>query len=247
MTSAAVTHSIAGLDQSHFSHLCGLRVSLPARGSISVVGPETGLGVAQLLVHGNGDYEVIESEGGHIDFAPIDSIDDAILLGRRERYGRVSVERLASGPGMVNIYACAPRRPRGGDARSGRVVGGGDGRRRSPVAVCARALVPRSDRRGYCAGSRRRGSGDRWGFGAAARQFCCRRADTRRASPPKADPRRAWRIFRSGSSLIRIRACSAPGWPWRAVTMPGHPWHCENRAGRLHEVGAPYRFLAATA
>ena len=44
------------------------------------------------------------TEGGHIDFAPLDSIEDAILAKLRKRYRRVSVERVVSGPGLVEIY-----------------------------------------------------------------------------------------------------------------------------------------------
>jgi glucokinase len=47
---------------------------------------------------------VIETEGGHIDFAPLDSIEDEILNHLRKRFRRVSVERLASGQGLANIY-----------------------------------------------------------------------------------------------------------------------------------------------
>jgi glucokinase len=44
------------------------------------------------------------TEGGHIDFAPLDSIEDAVLAKLRKRYRRVSVERVVSGPGLVEIY-----------------------------------------------------------------------------------------------------------------------------------------------
>jgi glucokinase len=70
---------------------------------ISVIGPGTGLGVAALLRHGK-DYEVIETEGGHADFAPLDSLEDRILLELRNSFRRVSVERLVSGRGLMNIY-----------------------------------------------------------------------------------------------------------------------------------------------
>jgi glucokinase len=56
-----------------------------------------------VLRHKN-TYHVIESEGGHIDFAPLDSIDDALLARLRARYRRVSAERVCSGPGLANIY-----------------------------------------------------------------------------------------------------------------------------------------------
>jgi glucokinase len=71
---------------------------------ISVVGPGTGLGVAQLLRRG-GQCHVVETEGGHIDFAPLDAIEDRILAHLRERYRRVSVERLAAGMGLANIHS----------------------------------------------------------------------------------------------------------------------------------------------
>jgi glucokinase len=70
---------------------------------ISVVGPGTGLGVAQVLRR-DGCTHVIESEGGHIDFAPVDEIEDMILARLRKRYRRVSAERIVSGSGLAHIY-----------------------------------------------------------------------------------------------------------------------------------------------
>ncbi len=99
----AVAHAVAQLDASHFRHLCGEDRPLPEEGVISIVGPGTGLGVAQLLRRG-GHYHVIETEGGHIDFAPLDPLEDRILAELRKRYRRVSVERIAAGPGLLNIY-----------------------------------------------------------------------------------------------------------------------------------------------
>jgi glucokinase len=99
----AVAHAVAQLGPEHFSHLCGPERPLPEEGVISIVGPGTGLGVAQLLRRG-GRYHVIETEGGHIDFAPLDSLEDRILLQLRQRHRRVSVERVASGMGLTNLY-----------------------------------------------------------------------------------------------------------------------------------------------
>lgn len=99
----AVAHAVAQLDGSHFRHLCGDDRPFPEEGVISVVGPGTGLGVA-LLLRRDGRYHVIETEGGHVDFAPLDSLEDRILVQLRERYRRVSVERVASGMGLANIY-----------------------------------------------------------------------------------------------------------------------------------------------
>jgi glucokinase len=100
----AVGHAVARAGDEHFVHLTGPEASLPARGTISIVGPGTGLGVAHIWRDGEGSYRVQPTEGGHIDFAPLDSIEDAILARLRQRYRRVSVERVVSGPGLVDIY-----------------------------------------------------------------------------------------------------------------------------------------------
>jgi glucokinase len=99
----AVAHAVAQLGDEHFRHLCGAARPLPEDGVISIVGPGTGLGVAQLLRR-DGRYHVIETEGGHIDFAPLDPFEDQILASLRKRYRRVSVERVASGMGLGNLY-----------------------------------------------------------------------------------------------------------------------------------------------
>lgn len=99
----AVAHAVAQLPDEHFDAVLGPAAPLPRNGVISIVGPGTGLGVAHLFVDG-GDYRVTECEGGHIDFAPLDSLEDAILVRLRQRYRRVSAERIVSGPGLANIH-----------------------------------------------------------------------------------------------------------------------------------------------
>jgi glucokinase len=99
----AVAHAVASLPASDFQHLCGPDRDLPGNGIISVLGPGTGLGVA--ILHKQGEsYDVIETEGGHIDFAPLDSLEDRILQQLRKNFRRVSVERLVAGRGLWNIY-----------------------------------------------------------------------------------------------------------------------------------------------
>lgn len=100
----AVAHAVAQAPAAAFSHICGPDVALPDHGVVSVVGPGTGLGVAQLVRHGAPGYQVIATEGGHIDFAPLDAFEDALLAMLRKRMRRVSVERIASGPGIRPIY-----------------------------------------------------------------------------------------------------------------------------------------------
>ena len=100
---AAVAHAVAQAGPEHFIHLTGPDAPLPTTGAISVVGPGTGLGVAQLWRDPAG-YRVQPTEGGHVDFAPLDALEDAILARLRQRHRRVSVERVVAGPGIVDIY-----------------------------------------------------------------------------------------------------------------------------------------------
>lgn len=100
----AVGHAVARLPPECFHHLAGPEIDLPAEGTLSVIGPGTGLGVAQVWRDGQGGYRVQATEGGHIDFAPLDTIDDAILATLRQRHTRVSVERVVSGPAIADIF-----------------------------------------------------------------------------------------------------------------------------------------------
>lgn len=100
---AAVAHAVARAEDSEFLHLAGPDQPLGRSGTISVIGPGTGLGVAHVW-RDSATYRVQATEGGHIDFAPRDSIEDAILARLRGRHNRVSVERVVAGPGIVEIY-----------------------------------------------------------------------------------------------------------------------------------------------
>jgi len=101
----AVAHAVQVLGPGHFADICGPQGSLPGTGLISVIGPGTGLGLACLRRTTQGSYEVIETEGGHVDFAPRDALEDAILSKLRGLHTRVSVERIVSGPGLSVIHS----------------------------------------------------------------------------------------------------------------------------------------------
>lgn len=70
---------------------------------MTVYGPGTGLGVAHLVAQ-NERFIPLPCEGGHADFAPVSEIEVEILSFLKRRFGRVSNERLLSGPGLTNIY-----------------------------------------------------------------------------------------------------------------------------------------------
>ena len=77
-----------------------------------IIGPGTGLGVGGLVPCG-ADWVALEGEGGHSAFSPMTEREDAVLRVLREGYGHVSTERLASGPGLVNIYEALCKLDRG--------------------------------------------------------------------------------------------------------------------------------------
>ncbi|MDP1913010.1 glucokinase [Brevundimonas sp.] len=80
----------------------------PAEGdphaAIAVLGPGTGFGVSALVRDSHGNEVAMPSEGGHACFAANDAVEDEILRILRRRYGRVSIERLICGPGLLNLH-----------------------------------------------------------------------------------------------------------------------------------------------
>jgi len=101
----AVAYAVGACAPDQFSHLGGPDTGLPDRGTVSVLGPGTGLGVGLLVKQGGDDWQVLPTEGSHGDFSPVDSVEDAILAHFRQRFGRVSAERVISGPGLTDIHA----------------------------------------------------------------------------------------------------------------------------------------------
>lgn len=74
-----------------------------ARGTIGYLGAGTGLGEGA-LVWSAGEYRVLASEGGHADFAARTPEEWSLADFLRRRHGRVSYERILSGPGLANVY-----------------------------------------------------------------------------------------------------------------------------------------------
>lgn len=105
----AIGHAVAQLPHDSLAHLCGPDTPLPDEGVVSIIGPGTGLGVACLLRR-DGRSFVTATEGGHMDFAPLDEFEDFMLALLRGRYRRVSVERIVAGPGLANIHEALARR-----------------------------------------------------------------------------------------------------------------------------------------
>jgi len=70
---------------------------------ISILGAGTGFGVSCLARYRK-RMVPMATEGGHVGFAPTDEQEIAVLQQLMRRFGRVSVERLLSGPGLENLH-----------------------------------------------------------------------------------------------------------------------------------------------
>lgn len=78
--------------------------AVPQAGHAAVIAAGTGLGEAIMAWDGQ-RHIVLPSEGGHCDFAPNSSQEDALLLFLRKRFGgHVSAERILAGDGFGNLY-----------------------------------------------------------------------------------------------------------------------------------------------
>ncbi|MES2316304.1 MAG: glucokinase [Pseudomonadota bacterium] len=76
---------------------------------VGVLGPGTGLGVSGVIPTVDG-FVTLGSEGGHVNFAPADEREFAILKFAWKEWTHVSNERLISGPGMEIIYRALAQR-----------------------------------------------------------------------------------------------------------------------------------------
>jgi glucokinase len=72
-------------------------------GPIAVISAGTGLGESMAVWDGSA-HRPLPTEGGHADFAPRNELETELLLYLRAEFGRVSYERVLSGPGLRNIY-----------------------------------------------------------------------------------------------------------------------------------------------
>ncbi len=83
--------------------LLALQDGAPTQGNRALIAAGTGLGEA-LLPWDGARWLPVASEGGHTDFGPRDALEDELLHWLRGKYGRVSYERVLSGPGLADLY-----------------------------------------------------------------------------------------------------------------------------------------------
>jgi len=108
------------------------------QGTLAVIGPGTGLGVAG-VVETPGGWTALPTEGGHATLAAADDFESALLAHVRREYAHVSAERLLSGIGMPVLYGAvahllgAPAEELNTESIVERGMNGGD-------PVCGRTL-----------------------------------------------------------------------------------------------------------
>ncbi|QNP39579.1 glucokinase [Lysobacter solisilvae (ex Woo and Kim 2020)] len=100
----AVSWAIPALQPHEYVTLHG-RDDAPLVGPVSVIGPGTGLGVALLVGDAQRGWNAVETEGGHVSFAPLGEEELMIARWLTARFGRVSTERVLSGAGLSYIDA----------------------------------------------------------------------------------------------------------------------------------------------
>ena len=97
----ALAFAVPYLHRSKFAYL--QKGKADPDGNIAVAAVGTGFGQAALL-RGDGGYLPMSSEGGHVDLAPRDTREFALMNYLKKKFGRVSVERVVSGPGIHTVY-----------------------------------------------------------------------------------------------------------------------------------------------
>ena len=83
-------------------------VCLPASGTLAVIGPGTGLGVAGLKQTAQG-WLALPGEGGHASLSAADDFEAALLASVRGEFAHVSAERLLSGIGLPVLHRAVAR------------------------------------------------------------------------------------------------------------------------------------------
>lgn len=101
----SIAYSIPMLDEDDVATIGLVPFEPDRKGDLTfgVLGPGTGLGAGGLLVRDKGIYPIV-GEASHAGFAPETVLQFKVLEQLRQRFERVSSERLISGPGLENIY-----------------------------------------------------------------------------------------------------------------------------------------------
>lgn len=95
-----------GIELLQSNDLISLQTGQPARRGVrAVIGAGTGIGQAIMVWRDDiNGYQVLASEGGHSSFAPVNAIQRELLQYLSDKFECVSLEHVASGQGIENIF-----------------------------------------------------------------------------------------------------------------------------------------------
>jgi glucokinase len=100
-----LTATAQGIPLLNSRELVYLNKARPRKGqNLGLIAPGTGLGMA-LLIYQEDRYISVSSEGGHADFSPNNEDEVELWQYLHKRLGHVSLERVLSGPGLLNVYS----------------------------------------------------------------------------------------------------------------------------------------------
>jgi len=100
----AVAWAVPALGEADCVPLYG-PVDAPLRGPVTILGPGTGFGVAMLVGDAARGWNIVETEGGHVTFAPIGEEEQTLSRWLGAQFGRSSNERVLCGDGLSHIDA----------------------------------------------------------------------------------------------------------------------------------------------
>jgi glucokinase len=97
----ALALSLPGLNAGQWRRVGPLPMG--TNGTLAVIGPGTGLGVAGVTPGGAG-WLALPGEGGHATLAPANDLESDLLAAVRQQHAHVSAERLLSGIGLPVLH-----------------------------------------------------------------------------------------------------------------------------------------------
>ena len=100
---AALALSIPHLSTEQLTQIGGPPEGEPGA-PLALIGPGTGLGIAALIRTADGDIP-LAGEGGHMGFAPFDTLEVEIASRLAAGGERVSLETILSGPGLSRLHS----------------------------------------------------------------------------------------------------------------------------------------------
>ena len=107
----AAALGVTAVDPDWLAPLGGVPAGAPRPHRRAGCGHRPGRRLSALVARASNVYQVVASEGGHMDFAPRTPLEVGLLQYLANKYGRVSCERVLSGRGLVDVFGFLSQEP----------------------------------------------------------------------------------------------------------------------------------------